>query len=1039
MVHVPHDSYEFGRFRVDAGERVLLRDGVDVALTQKAFDVLLALVERSGRVVGKEELMRRVWPDSFVEEGNLSQNIYTLRKILGADADGKPYIQTVQRRGYRFAGEVKAGQAGAGGAAGPGRQWDTDRGAQPPAESEAGPDAFVGREPELGALQKLLDGALVGRGRIVFITGEPGQGKTSLSNEFLSRVRGAHPQIIMARGHCIEQYGSSEAYLPILEAFGALLRSDARELIRQTLRSCAPVWCLQFPSAFPAPEEREQLRQEAVGATKERMLREMSDCLGELASHALVVLVLEDLHWADPYTIDLLRHLGNAVGNKRLLLIGTYRPEDVDVSNHPLKNYKREMEAHDQCEELALGVLGREHVARYLDVRFAPNDFSRRLADLIMDKTRGHALFATRLAQYLAERGDIVRNDSGWTLARELSEVDLEMPGSVLSMIRRRIEALDEEDRRALRHASVGGEEFLSVVVAGSLGEDPLGVEERLDRLSRANRLIRARGEDELPDGVVATRYAFSHALYQNVLYGDMVAQRRRDLHLQVGGLLERHYGSDLVQVAAQLAMHFERGRDFARAVSYLTLVGDDSARVYANAGAAEHYTRALELVKKLPPEEQAEAGLRLHLKRGAVEMARSRFEEAHDDFKRVIEGARERGDLEMEQSALNGLIKVLFFARRLDEVDSRTGEALALAARTGNEALRLETLTFVVQKHIRSREWAEAVKLSERIIAEAGAINHRPALLSGLVERGELHFQQSEYGLAEGLLTRAAALASETGDGFMHLYSLFFLGLVAGNTARMSRALAVFNEAARIADRNGDRFWLSRLPNSLGWIYREVHDFGRALEHDHRGLEIARRDRLPEVEANALLNFCQEYARQGAFEKWEAAFRQIEDVIERHPWMRARYQMRLHSISAEYRLATGDFEQAEEEAARLLELNTRYEYYKDEAVTRKLLAEIAAARGQTGEAEAQLEKSLALLQKHPAPLVTWRVYSVLGRVHSLREKTDAARAAYREAANIIGQIAGGVDDESLRDTFLSSAAVREVLDEAARAGIDPR
>jgi tetratricopeptide (TPR) repeat protein len=150
---------------------------------------------------------------------------------------------------------------------------------------------------------------------------------------------------------------------------------------------------------------------------------------------------------------------------------------------------------------------------------------------------------------------------------------------------------------------------------------------------------------------------------------------------------------------------------------------------------------------------------------------------------------------------------------------------------------------------------------------------------------------------------------------------------------------------------------------------------------------------------------------------------------------MRARYQMRLHSVSAEYRLSAGDFEQAKEEAARLLELNTRYEYHKDEAVTRKLQAEIAVARGQAGKAEAELEKPLSLLQKHPAPLVTLSVYAALGRVRSQRKKTDAARAAYREAANIIGQIAGGVDDESLRSTFLSSAAVREVLDELAQAG----
>jgi DNA-binding winged helix-turn-helix (wHTH) protein/tetratricopeptide (TPR) repeat protein len=1032
----PRHSYEFGRFRLDMDERVLLRDGEVVALTQKAFDVLLALVERSGHIVEKEELMQKVWPDHFVEEGNLTQNIYTLRKILDKREDGQPYIQTIQRRGYRFTGEVKDNgdnldrvEEAAGERGGDEEETSLPARAEKSAKAEAVAEAFVGREPEMETLHLRLEQAIEGAGRILFITGEAGQGKTSLANQFAREALKKHPEIIFSRGHCIEQYGSSEAYLPILEAFGALLKGASRTLVRGALRSCAPTWCLQFPSAFASTEEREHLRQETLGATKERMLREMGDCLNELATHRPVLLLLEDLHWADTSTTDLLRHLCHSAGSQRLLLIGTYRPEEVDVSNHPLKSYKREMEAHDECEEIALGTLAASHIAAYLDARFAPNDFSERLSELIQQKTHGHALFATRLAQYLAERGRIIWTDAGWRLARELSEMDLEMPESVLSMIRGRIEALDEDDRRALRHASIQGDEFLSTVVAESLGADAVEVEERLDRLSRANRLIRSRGEEELPDGMVATRYAFSHALYQNVLYGDMVAQRRRDLHRNAGLLLEQHYGEKTSQIAAQLAMHFERGRDFSRAVRYLTLVGDNSARVYANAEAARHYTRALELIKKLPAAEQDEARLKLHEKRGAVEAMRSRFDQAHDDFTEVLAGARAANDLETEQAALNGIIKVLYFARRFDEVARRTDEALALAARTGNEALRLETLTFVVQKQIRSREWTEAIKLAEQIIAEATAINHRPALLSGLVERGELHFQQCEYGRAEELLTKAAELASEIGDGFMHLYSLFFLGLVAGNTGRVSRTLDAFNEAARIAERNGDRFWLARLPNSLGWIYRELQDFDRALEHDRQGLEIGRRDRLPEVEANALLNFCQEYARQGESEKWHAAFSELEEVIERHPWMRSRYHMRLHSVSAEYWLAQANFERAEEHARQLLELTIKHEYHKDVAVTRRLLAEITIERKLWAEAELELEKSLALLKKYPAPLVSWKVYATLGRLRAREKKSEAAREAYREAARIVHEIAASINDEQLRATFLGSVAVREVLE----------
>src|SRR5688500_19470591 len=117
-MRTPPRSYEFGRFRVDAEERALLYDGSEVALTQKAFDVLLALVERGGHVVSKEELIRRVWSEQFVDEGNLTQNVYTLRKILAETEGGQQYIETVPRRGYRFKPRVVAlEQDGAGAAA----------------------------------------------------------------------------------------------------------------------------------------------------------------------------------------------------------------------------------------------------------------------------------------------------------------------------------------------------------------------------------------------------------------------------------------------------------------------------------------------------------------------------------------------------------------------------------------------------------------------------------------------------------------------------------------------------------------------------------------------------------------------------------------------------------------------------------------------------------------------------------------------------------------------------------------------------------
>ena len=136
-------------------------------------------------------------------------------------------------------------------------------------------------------------------------------------------------------------------------------------------------------------------------------------------------------------------------------------------------------------------------------------------------------------------------------------------------MIARKIEALAEEDRKALQYATIEGEEFTSAVLAGLLGTDDIALEERLDRLDRVHRLIGTLGEEELPDGTLTVRYRFAHVLYRDVLYGELVGKRQALLHRQAGELLVRHYGDQAPRIAAQLAIHFERGREFGRAAEY--------------------------------------------------------------------------------------------------------------------------------------------------------------------------------------------------------------------------------------------------------------------------------------------------------------------------------------------------------------------------------------------------------------------------------------------------------------------------------------
>jgi serine/threonine protein kinase/tetratricopeptide (TPR) repeat protein len=883
--------------------------------------------------------------------------------------------------------------------------------------------SFVGREPEVKKLEDLLKQAIEGTGRIIFITGEPGIGKTSLSDEFLRRARKQQAGLLISRGRCAEQYGTGEAYLPFLDAIGELLHAPGRERIAAVMRTYAPTWCMELPTAFASSGSLEKLQQETIGATKERMMREMGDALGMLATTSPVVLLLEDLHWADPSSVDLLRHLSQRISMQRLLIAGTYRPEDVERSGHPLKSYKAEMQAHNLCDEIALGLWNRQHIAEYVDATFSPNDFPAELMALVHDKTEGHPLFAANLLQYLGERGDLAKTNGRWSLVRPLSEMDLVAPESVRAMISKKIDALEPEERRTLQYASVEGTEFLSTVTAKLLGVDEIDLEESLARVSKSHRLIEVSGEEELPDGTLATRYRFSHALYQNFLYGDLVNKRRVVLHHQAGEELLQHYGKRAPQIATQLARHFEQGRDFPRAVEYLIHAGDHAANLFGYAEAEKHYTHALNLVQKLPAESRPELLSTLYHKRGTVNHALSDFTQAAKDFTNMLEQARALESLELQSTALNALTTALFFSHRLEETVARAGEALEVAAQAGSEKLRVETMFLIGLKHLCYGELKEAKRLLDEVIATSRKLNHKPGLLSGLTWRACLHFFQSEYALSIDMTREALKLSLELRDGFLMLTSFFFLGLSQGNEGKMSVSLATLNEAMDKARRNGDLFWHPRLPNCIGWIYRELYDFESARKYNEEGVEVSRRHHVLEAEANSLINRGIDCTHAGEGERTAAAFHEVRDIFERDAWFRWRYNIRLEAAMAEHWLSQGDLDKAREYVDRLLATATEHEVHKYIAVAHHLMARVSIASGDLAAAEGHFDAALGELNNYPAPLVAWKVHSGRARLKLQTGDNEEAQQSFAHASEIVNSIAANVTDEHLRNVFLNATA----------------
>lgn len=866
--------------------------------------------------------------------------------------------------------------------------------ARPSAERK--PEAFVGRDREMSKLHEIARRAVDGAGSIVFLTGEPGLGKSVLASAFLFDAVRDYPHLLVARGTCVEQYGAGEAYLPFLDALTGLLSGPDRERIMAVLRRHAPTWCLQFPGVFGSTSTMEQLRHESIGATKERMLREFGDAISAVAAAGPIAFLLEDLHWSDPASVDLLRHLGGRAGRHRLLVIGTFRVIDAERANHPITNCARELQAHNLCEELRLDALAPNDITQYLDARFRPNDFPSELAGLIFRKTEGHPLFSAALVQLLTEHGDITQSDRGWTLTRQLTNETLAVPESVRGMIRKKLDGLDEEDRRALQHASVQGEEFLSTVLARSMDADELALEQRLDRLERAHRLIQTRGEEELPDGSLAVRYQFAHALYQNILYDSVLTKRRVMLHLQAAEQLAQHYADQTSRVAGALAAHFERGRDYRRAIEFLGRAADVATERYAGAAAEEHWSHALALAERLPADERVRTRLALLQRRGTIRLGLGNLTDAKADFELVVKEAREGKDLVAECAALNALANPFLsrYLGRADEEMHRAEHALRISEQTGDAALRAEAMVNLGLRHSLMGDPAAATTLFEAAIQLARSANHSPAVLRTVTYRGVGHFFQTEFREADTLLSEAVELASRLRDGGMLRTGLFFLGWTRANLGRMSEALATLEQLLEMATRNSDGLFLARVPRRIAWIHHELQDVGYV-----------------------------EGPRSDSGEHHNESHGKGPDLLA--PVFSG---VRSQAKAAQDALAEGNLERAAEEARLLLDNSTRHGPPKYVAVAHQLLADVATARGDLSETEHELALALDALATRPAPLVQWKIYARLGRVRGERNDMAGARTAYAHAAEIVNAIAASVSDDELRSIFLTSTAVEEIL-----------
>lgn len=703
----------FDPFCLDITNECLWRGSRRIKLRPKAFAVLHQLVARPGQLVTKEELLNHVWPETFVGDAVLKVVIRQLRDALGDDPNDPDFIETAHRRGYRFIGKItQSGQVAAESQA-----LESKTPASPVFPSALFSSVgVVGRDNVLARMQSWLEKMLGGERQIVFLAGEAGIGKTTIIDAFIGGIA-SNRTVRICRGHCLERYGTNEAYLPVLDAMVRLCREQPE--VVHMLRTHAPMWLLQMPSLVSA-SDRELLTQEVFGATRERMLREMGETLDALTSDQPLVFILEDLHWSDYSTLDLISYLAKQRQSARLMLIGTYRTVELIVSGHPLKAVKQELLAKRQCEELPLEYLSEDAVAEYLLVRFPQNRFPSELKRLIHERTEGNPLFMVNVVNYLLAEGQIVKTGEHWWLNARLEDLEVGVPENVREMIEKQIARLPAEDQQVLEAASISGMSFSALAIASALGKDVVEVEARCEKLARQDCFLRARGVGEFPDGSISGRYGFIHSLYVNILYDRIPAARRAKLHKDMAEQGEIIYGSRVDEIGTELAVHFEQGRDYRRAAKYLQMAADNAIRHFAYREAVGLARRGLKLLAQLPESaERAEQELSLQLTLGVPLIAIEGY--AAPDvgivYTRARELCRQLGERPEISEVLWGLRS--FYALRSDLAAAReiAEEVLGLAERGAYPGLAMRGHWMMLSTFMHLGEFASAMEHFEKAL----------------------------------------------------------------------------------------------------------------------------------------------------------------------------------------------------------------------------------------------------------------------------------------------------------------------------------
>jgi DNA-binding CsgD family transcriptional regulator/tetratricopeptide (TPR) repeat protein len=880
----------------------------------------------------------------------------------------------------------------------------------------------VGREAHLQAVERLLDELDAGSGQTLLISGEAGIGKSRLVSETITRatVRDA----LVLKAQCFET-DRGLPYAPFVD----LLRDYA-----------AGADLVEAPAAGAERLEPEQ--------QKRRLFRVVTDMLGELARARPVLLVLEDVHWADETSLELLRSLARATAQRALLLLLTFRSDEVEDN---LRGLLTSLDRERLSIELHLSRLSRDQLDAMLTAIFQqPRPGRSEFLELLHGLTEGNPFFVEEVLRALVSAGDIFHEAGGGWNRKPLDE--LRVPRSVDDAVRRRTAQLSASAHEVIALAAVAGRRFDFDLLEALSGLDETHLLAVVKELIGAGLVVEES----------ADRLAFRHALTRQAIYASLLARERRALHRRVAEILERLGRGSLDDTVAELAYHYAEAGQAEPALRYARQAGERALRMYAPSAAIEQFDRAIHAARQLGIEPDPQL-LRLN---GQAHDLAGDFASAESAYSAALEVARANADVRSAWRVLLDL-SLLWAGRDYRRTGAYATEALDLARSLDDPRLIAETLNRVGNWHMNRDELAEALschkqalELFERLGDERGRAETLDLL--GMASSNDPRISSVYYAEAIPLLRKL--------DDRQRLVTSLSMRMVAngaylwesvpmpddGSGVSAAEAAACGEEALRIArDMDwpaGESFvlWETAL-----WLAPKG-DYGRAMDSARAGLAIATQIDHRQWMAGALvtlgmlyLDICAWRQAEDAFAEALARAHEVNSdnfvgigvaglagayIAQRRPDeatalleshlrpttpMLTPGQRLCWSVAGEVRLALADSAATLAIADRLIEsagagIAPRVWHLRGDAL---------AALGRTTEAVDVLQLALRQAARVPSRGRQWRIAASLARAQRTLGRRDEAEHVLGVARQTLAELATTIDDPTLRASFIGETA----------------